>query len=105
MATKAEQFHSEEMRRNHGYKAPTSKKKPKKAFWSRERTHAAVKATHAIEETSRRRRPSRESTRGSANRAKADSALNITEEATQSSPESRARRSRARGTKVRGRAH
>jgi hypothetical protein len=103
MATKAEQFHANEQRhRGKGKKPRTSIKKPKKAAWSRASVHAASKATHAIEETSRGARPSRESTRASANRGRPDVAMNLKEEKTRGSPENRARRSRAQSVKVRG---
>ncbi len=105
MATKAEQFHADEQRhRGKGKKPRTSIKKPKKAAWSRESGHAGSKATHAIEETSRGARPSRESTRASANHARSDVAMNLTEDKTRGSPENRARRSRAKSVKVRGHA-
>lgn len=102
MATRAEQFRTEEMRRGARTKTRRSKKKPKKSEWSHESKHAASKATHAFEKTERGRRPSRESTRASANRAKGDSALNLTEEKRKGSPENRARRSGAKRVKVRG---
>ena len=104
MATKAEQARSE-TERTHGkgpHKSHVSKKKPKKAAWSHEKAHAASKATHALEETAPGKRPSRESTRGSANRAKPDSAFNLTEQAKKGSPTNRARKSRASVAKVRG---
>jgi len=104
MATKAEQARSDEQRK-HGegrHKSHVSKKKPKKAAWSHDKAHAASKATRALEESAAGQRPSRESTRGSANRDKADSALNITEENRKGSPQNRARKSRAKGVKVRG---
>jgi hypothetical protein len=104
MATKAERLRSEEQRTNRESrpKSRTSEKKPKKAAWSHDKAHAASKATHALEATAPGKRPSRESTRGSANRAKADSAFNLTEEAKKGSPDNRARKSRARMAKVRG---
>jgi hypothetical protein len=104
MATKAEQWKSEDQR-THGkgaHKSHVAVKKPKKATWSHEKAHAGAKATHAFEDTAPGERPSRESTRGSANRAKADSALNRTEQAKKGSPTSQARRSRAASKKVRG---
>jgi hypothetical protein len=104
MATRAEQFRSEENVRAHGRKQPRKKqRKPKKADWSPESKHAGVKATRALEAAPRGKRPSRESTRSSANRAKPDAAMNLTEEKTRGSPENRAVRSRAKATKVRGR--
>jgi hypothetical protein len=104
MATKAEQWKSEEERKHGtGNKKPrVSKKKPKKAAWSHDKHHAATKATHAFEEGTPGKRPSRESTRGSANHSKADAAANLTEQARKSAPTNRARKSRAAGAKVRG---
>jgi hypothetical protein len=104
MATKAEQQRSEEQR-THGAghkKSHVAIKKPKKATWSHEKEHAAGKATHAFEDTAPGHPPSRESTRGSANHAKADSAFNLTEQARKGSPTNRARTARAKVTKVRG---
>jgi hypothetical protein len=104
MATKAERLRSEEQR-THGEdtkKSRASEKKPKKAAWSHDKAHAASKATHALEDTAPGQRPSRESTRGSSNRAKADAAFNITEETKKGSPTNRARKSRAGVVKVRG---
>jgi hypothetical protein len=109
MATRAEQFRSEEQR-THGkglhkrpHKTHVSKKQPKKAAWSRNKPHAGAKATHALESVARGARPSRESTRASANRAKPDSAFNLTEETKKGAPQNRARKARTRSLKVRGR--
>ena len=104
MATKAEQWKSEEERKHVAGKRPgrVSKKKPKKATWRHDKKHAGQKATHAREDTAPGKRPSRESTRGSANRAKPDSAMNRTEQAKKGSPTNRARKSRASDAKVRG---
>jgi hypothetical protein len=102
MATRAEQFRSEERKHGPRRKARTTKRKAKSSDWSRKSAHAASKATRAFEEVAPGKRPSRESTRGSANRAKADAALNVTEEARKGSPESRARRLRAKNLRVRG---
>jgi len=102
MATRAEQFRSEKSRRAQAAPSKTSTKKPKKSAWSRSSRHAGSKATHALEERVRGIAPSRESTRGSANRAKADVAMNLTEEKTKGSPANRARQFRAKGLRVRG---
>ena len=99
MATRAEQYRSEAQRT--GHPKHRSVRKPRKAAWSREKHHAGTKATHALE-TVARGRPSRESTRGSANRAKSDAVFNLTEESRQSAPQARAARAGARDTKVRG---
>ena len=104
MATKAEQFHSD-AQRTHGKgtkKSHISGKKPKKAAWSHDKQRAGSKATHALEDVAPGTRPSRESTRGSSNRAKPDAAFNLTEETKKGSPTNRARQSRAKGAKVRG---
>jgi len=104
MATRAEQARSDEQR-THGagrHKPRVPKKKPKKADWSHDKAHAASKATRSLEDTAPGARPSRASTRGSSNRAKADSALNVTEETRKGAPTNRARKSRAKGVKVRG---
>ena len=104
MATRAEQSRSEGQR-THGagrHKSHVAKRKPKKAAWSHHSAHAASKATHALEDTAPGKRPSRESTRGSANRAKADSALNLTEQTKNGAPTNRARMSRAKTSRVRG---
>ncbi|HXN33769.1 MAG TPA: hypothetical protein VN894_17995 [Polyangiaceae bacterium] len=104
MATKAERLRSEDQRTNGKgqHKSRASEKKPKKAAWSHDKAHAASKATHALEDTAPGKRPSRESTRGSANRAKADAAFNVTEETKKGAPTNRARKSRANVLKVRG---
>lgn len=99
MATRAEQFRSSSQRA--GKPKHVAKKKPKKAEWSHEKAHAGSKATHALEPAGAGR-PSRESTRGSANRAKPDAARNITEGVRQGAPSARARRSRTKSRKVRG---
>ena len=105
MATKSEEFRSQESKRGPRPERRVSERKTKSSEWSRESAHAASKATHALEETAPGERPSRESTRGSANRAKADAALNITEETRKGSPENRARQRRAKETRVRGSGH
>ena len=98
MATRAEQQRSDEQRKGRGGR--TSVKKTRKGRWSHDKGHAASKATHALEES--KGRPSRESTRASANRSKADAAMNVTEETRKGSPESLARKNIARRSRVRG---
>ena len=100
MATKAERFRSDEERSGRG--ARHSEKKPRKASWSREKHHADVKATHALEDSAPGKRPSRESTRTSSNRAKPDAPMNVTEEIRKGAPRMKASRARARRAKVRG---
>jgi hypothetical protein len=107
MATKAERARAEEQRSHRAANAKKKKphvaeKKPRKGTWSHEKAHAGSKATHALEDTAAGKRPSRESTRGSSNRAKADAAMNVTEETRKGSPTNRARKSRTRVIKVRG---
>ncbi len=95
MATRAEQFHSDSQRT--GRTKHKTIRKAKKGAWSREKAHAAGKATHALEAGG-----SRESTRASANRAKPDAAFNVTEEVRKGAPQSRARKMRAKAKRVRG---
>jgi hypothetical protein len=102
MATRAEQFRTLESKRGPRPKARTSKRRAKSSEWSSASAHAGSKATRALEQFAPGTRPSRESTRSSANRAKADAALNITEETRKGSPENRARQLRAKGVRVRG---
>lgn len=99
MATRAERAKTEAQQTSRGGRA--SMRKPRKSEWSHDKAHAASKATHALEESGAMR-PSRESTRGSANRAKADAARNITEQVRRGAPAPLARKARARATRVRG---
>jgi hypothetical protein len=69
---------------------------------SQAKGHAAGKATYALELPAKGKRPSRKSTRKSANHAKADANLNRIEELRRGSPESRFRRDRARRMRTRG---
>ena len=110
MATRAEQFRSD-AQRTHGERGGKAKKKgktrvserrPKKAAWSHDKAHAGAKATHALEQVAPGQRASRTSTRKSSNRAKGDSAFTRTEESKKGAPTNLARKSRARGAKVRG---
>jgi hypothetical protein len=100
MATKAEQFRSREQKK--GKPSKVSTKKPPKAKWGRAKGHAASKATYALEPSAPGTRPSRESSRSSANRAKPDTAYNLTEETKKGAPENRARKARAKSMRVRG---
>lgn len=109
MATRAEQYRSSEQRRGGpgsaagaSAAARAKKKRAKKATWSHESHHAGVKAAYALEDTAPGKRPSRESTRRSSNRAKPDAARDITEEVRETAPRARVIRARAKGTKVRG---
>jgi hypothetical protein len=101
MATRAEQYRSDAQRKG-GKPHRKAEKKPKKPAWSHEKHHAAVKATHALEDTPPGKRPSRESTRSSSNRAKADAPFNLTEEVRKDAPRMLAGKARAKRTRVRG---
>jgi len=107
MATRAQRQHADSQR--HGPSAKTKKRAAaKKARKEKLATrhadeHAAKKATYAIE-THGKARPSRKSTRASANRAKADTNFNLREEMTKGSPESRYRKASAKRGRVRGHA-
>jgi hypothetical protein len=105
MATRAETYRARVERSpkpNGKRKRRVSMKKPKKGAWSHEKHHAEVKATHAYEPSAPGKRPSRESTRASANRSKPDAAFDVTQEVRKGAPEVRARKERARATRVRG---
>lgn len=104
MATRADQYRSRQERTNGAArrKGRVAIKKPKKATWAHDKAHAASKATHALEPTSPGKRPTRKSTRKSANRAKGDAAFNITEQVKKGAPSVRARNARARDARVRG---
>ncbi len=104
MATRSEQHHAAEQRRGWAGKTKAKRSKPGVApkHRSRAKPHAAKKATYALEQTIAGTRPSRKSSRKSANRAKADSGLNLAEALSKDSPESRFRKARARATRVRG---
>lgn len=94
MATRSEQFKSEEQRQRQG--APAKQAKRAKPPESRERDHAGQKATYAFEPEAADGSRTRKSTRKSANRAKPDAALNGREALQKGSPTARYRRSAAR---------
>jgi hypothetical protein len=105
MATRAERFHADQEKSGDKGRKPKrkSKKKPKKSAWKRESHHAEVKATHALEpRPSKGKRPSRVSSRASANRAKGDASFEHRQEDKKTSADSRYRKSRARASRVRG---
>ncbi len=105
MATRAESYRARAERSpkaNPKRKRHASIKKPKKGAWSHEKHHAGVKATHAYEPSAPGARPSRESTRASANRSKPDAGFEVTEEVRKGAPQVRARKERAKATRVRG---
>jgi hypothetical protein len=97
--TRAEEFRSRMQRKGKPHRTAT--KKPKRSAWSRKSHHAATKATHALEQVTSGR-PSRKSTRASANRAKADAPKNLTEERRKGTPRSLATQARAKRQRVRG---
>jgi hypothetical protein len=106
MATRSEQQHADEQRRgarDTSTNRRINRSKPGSAPSDRSRSkkHAERKATHALE-PDREGRPSRESTRKSANRAKPDTNLNLREELQKGSPEARFRRANAGAGRVRG---
>ena len=96
MATQAEQHRAEEQRRAQGKKTGAGRTKTGASKeWSRAKMHAGRKATYALEETDGAR-PSRKSTRKSANRSKPDASLNAREELLKGSPEQRYLKAAAR---------
>jgi hypothetical protein len=97
MATKAEQFHSDEERRH--------KKTPKAApapEGEARTTHHQSQANVSRETVAAGTRPSRKSTRSSVNRGRNDTALTRRASAKKSSSDSRARDARTRSTRTRG---
>ena len=102
MATKAERVREEDQRANGQAKAAKAKKSAAaKRALPRAKGRTAGKATYAYEPP-RAGKPSRKSTRKSANRAKPDVGLTATEATKKGSPEARFRKARARATRVRG---
>ncbi len=109
MATQAERFRSEQerhgkpdrKRRKPAARRPAQAETPPSPLRKRP-TRRASKATYAIEPTQPGKRPSRKSTRASANRVKPDASFNRREEAAKTSPDSRYRKERARQKRVRG---
>lgn len=97
MASRAEEHQAEEQRRNRADKTRTGRSKPgvPHAKRTKAKKHAQRKATYAIEEGGGRR-PSRKSTRKSANRSKPDAALIIREGLVKGSPQSRHRKAMAK---------
>ena len=104
MATRAEQFRTEEQRRSKRAKAkPAPTKKPRPTGdRSAKSVRAPSNASYAFEAPAADGRRSRKSTRGSANRAKPDTNLNLRESRVKGSPESRFRKARDKSTRVRG---
>lgn len=106
MATRSEQHHADEQRKAGAKKAkarvPNSRPGVAPEKRTRAKKHAGRKATYALEQTNPQKRPSRKSTRKSANRAKADTSLNLVEGLRKGSPESRFRKEKARAGRARG---
>jgi len=104
MATRAEQFRTEEQRRSKrkAARSASMKNKPKKASRPKRPGAAPRHASYAFEPPAADGRRSRKSTRGSANRAKPDTNFNLRESLVKGSPEARFRKARAKNTRVRG---
>jgi hypothetical protein len=107
MATRAEQFRTEEQR--HAKPKATRPAQAKKKRTTEGRLAGARdvpgRATYAFESPAPDGRRSRNSTRGSANRAKPDTNFNLRESLVKGSPEARFRKARAKHTRVRGSKH
>ena len=104
MATRSEQYRAEQQRRGNRKSArQASRTKPGVAprDRSRSKAHAGKKATYALD-ADEKGRPSRKSSRKSANRAKPDASLTISEALRKESPEARFRQARARAVRTRG---
>ena len=104
MATQSEQFHADEQRRESEKKRKKAQRKAdaQKARARAKKGHTETKATYALEPTADGKRPSRKSTRKSANHAKSDAALTRTEQQRKGSSDAAFRRSRARAARPRG---
>lgn len=103
MATKAQQAHAEAEKKGPNpkrVKKASQKKTAKKA--ANPNKAAGKKATFAKETTAPGKRPSRKSTRSSANRAKPDTNLVLRSERAKRAPEDAARSTKARATRPRG---
>jgi hypothetical protein len=101
MATRSEQFHANEQRRGEApeerdRRAAKSKPGVPPSERSRSKKHAEKKATYALEESTAGAKPSRKSTRKSANRAKPDTNLTLRESLQKGSPEARYRKTSAK---------
>ena len=89
MATKAQEFRAESERTSHG-KKHAAPHVDEGRISHNEAHRLDRKSTHALEQSDAR--PSRKSTRGSANRSKSDSAQRIAARVRNASPEARATR-------------
>lgn len=105
MATRAEQSRYEQEREQGRKKRDKNKRKqpatPPRGTKPRV-GRTAAKATVALESHVAGKRPSRKSTRGSANRGKSDTNLNRREESAKGSPGNLYRKGLARAARVRG---
>ncbi len=99
MATRAERFRSDSERTGRGGRRAAKKATKRPA--AHPGTHTASKVTYA-REIHGTARPSRKSSRASANRAKPDTNFNLREEMVKGSAKSRSQRARARRVRVRG---
>jgi len=105
MATRSEQFRANEQRKHAKNAKPVraaAARRPQTDETSQRTEHARKKATHALEITAAGKRPTRKSTRGSANRAKPDTTFNLVESLVKGSPEARFRKANARSLRIRG---
>jgi hypothetical protein len=103
MSTRSEKFRADEQRK--GPKAAKPQVQRKRGATPAEKhmkKHAEKSATYAMEPVPEQGRPSRKSTRKSANRAKPDTNLNLREARQKRSPEQTYRKARAQRTRVRG---
>jgi hypothetical protein len=102
MATRSEQARDEEQRnRIASARKRATAKTASGTKVRRAKGRTAEKATYAYE-APREGKPSRKSTRKSANRSKPDAGFNLRESLQKGSPESRARRSLAKASRARG---
>jgi hypothetical protein len=97
--TRAEEFKTLAERK--GRQKRMSMKKPKKGAWGHAKRHAEGKATRALEVTASGR-PSRKSTRASANHAKPEAPMELTEAYRQGAPRAVAQRAQVKRERVRG---
>lgn len=107
MAKKSEQFQAELARQRSAKTSRAgagmgSKPGTPLADRTRDKKHAARKATYALELSAPATTPSRKSTRKSANRSKPDTGFNLREMLLKGSPEARFARTAAQRTTMRG---
>lgn len=97
MPTRSEQFHANEQRhaskksKKKASQHTTKKSRVKRKLNAHKNVHAGKKATFAFEPHTPGARPSRKSTRGSANRARSDTNIELRSERTKATPTSRYR--------------